>query len=145
MSQSSQGSEPRTPSKQMSAGAPSFYPGSVADESVLDNALLDAITNIDSTFDFDFNDNASIDSSLGGGGASSNSGTASAAPQSALNTSSFYGQFPNNSTDPVSIPGTQTVDGRHSSFTSQHSHSPTSPVVPAGNSSFIMNQVRAKS
>ena len=143
MSQSSQGSEPRTPSKQMSAGAPSFYPGSVADESVLDNALLDAI-NIDSTFDFDFNDNASIDSSLGGGGASSNSGTASAVPQSALNTSSFYGQFPN-STDPVSIPGTQTVDGRHSSFTSQHSHSPTSPVVPAGNSTFIMNQVRAKS
>ncbi|XP_057310766.1 putative E3 ubiquitin-protein ligase UNKL [Hydractinia symbiolongicarpus] len=128
LSQSSQGSEPRTPSKGMSISAPLFHPGALPDESALDNALLDAMANVDSTFDFDFPDNASVGSSFGG----STGG-------SGLNTSNIIlGQFSNNGSDPVSIPGT---DVRHSSFTSQQSHSPTSPgLQPNANSSFYLNQ-----
>lgn len=132
MSQSSQGSEPRTPSRGMSAAAQSFYPGPNADEAALDSALLDAISNVDNTFEYDFPDNASVGSSIGGGGSTGAAG---------LNASSFLGQFSNNGSDPVSIPGTQT-DLRHSSFTSQQSHSPTSPGI-APNSSYYINQVRA--
>jgi len=145
LSQSSHGSEPRTPSKAMSVAAPTFYPGtSAAEEAAMDNALLDAITNIDNTFDFDFPDNTSIDSSIGGGRPGSSGpmgiGVGGTAGSSILNSSSFYGQFSNNGSDPVSIPGSQT-DMRHSSFTSQQSHSPTSPIIaPGANSSFYMNQ-----
>ena len=130
MSQSSQGSEPRTPSRGMSVAAPSFYPGPNADEAALDSALLDAISHVDNTFEFDFPDNASVGSSIGGGGSTSGG----------LNASSFLGQFTNNGSDPVSIPGTH-PDLRHSSFTSQQSHSPTSPGI-APNSSYYINQVR---
>lgn len=131
----------------MSVAAPTFYPGtSAAEEAAMDNALLDAITNIDNTFDFDFPDNTSIDSSIGGGRPGSSGpmgiGVGGTAGSSILNSSSFYGQFSNNGSDPVSIPGSQT-DMRHSSFTSQQSHSPTSPIIaPGANSSFYMNQVK---
>ena len=129
MSQGSQGSEPRTPSKGMSAAAQSFYPeAAFTDETALDNALLDAISNIDNTFDFDFPDNASIGSSLGGAGSTGGIG---------FNTSSFLEQF-SNGTNPVSIPGTE----MQHSFTSQQSQSPTSPNIISGtNSSFYSNQV----
>ncbi|XP_012554518.3 putative E3 ubiquitin-protein ligase UNKL isoform X2 [Hydra vulgaris] len=132
MSQSSQGSEPRTPSKAMSAGAQSFYPeAAFTDETALDNALLDAISNIDNTFDFDFPDNASVGSSLGGAGSTGGIG---------FNTSSFLEQF-SNGTNPVSIPGTE----MQHSFTSQHSQSPTSPNIISGtNNSFYSNQTASR-
>ena len=128
----SHGSEPQTPSKGMSASAPSFYPGPLPDESALDSGLLEALT-VDNTFDFDFPDNSSVASSMGGG--STGGGI------SGFNNSSLLGQFSNNgSTEPVSIPGSH--DTRHMSFNSQQSHSPTSPSLQQGsNSSYYMNQV----
>lgn len=111
----------------MSVQAPTFYPGPNADESALDSALLDAISNVDNTFEFDFPDNASVGSSIGGGGSQSGGG---------LNAGSILGQFGNNGSDPVSIPG---KDLHRTSFNSQQSHSPTSPGMGA-NSSYYINQ-----
>lgn len=115
----------------MSASAPSFYPGPLPDESALDSGLLEALT-VDNTFEFDFPDNSSVASSMGGG--STGGGI------SGFNNSSLLGQFSNNGSEPVSIPGSQ--DTRHMSFNSQQSHSPTSPSLQQGpNSSYYINQV----
>lgn len=134
MSQSSQGSEPRTPSKAMSVAAPSFYPGPLPDESALDSGLLEALSTVDN-LEFDYPDNTSIGSSIGGGGSTGGGGGGGG-----FSSSSLLGQFSNNGSEPVSIPGTQ--DLRQSSFTSQHSHSPTSPSLQQGpNSSYYINQV----
>lgn len=118
MSQSSTGSEPRTPSKGISASAAPFYPGASTVESVVGTALGDL--NIDTGFD-DFEvDDLSIASSVGTGGL----GTSN---------NSLVGQFSNGS-EPVTIPGSQSL--RHSSFTSQASASPTSPGMGPSSSIF---------
>ena len=116
----------------MSASAPSFYPGPLPDESALDSGLLQALSTVDNTFEFDFPDNSSVASSMGGG--STGGGI------SGFNNSSLLGQFSNNGSEPVSIPGSH--ETRHMSFNSQQSHSPTSPNLQQGpNSSYYINQV----
>jgi len=138
----SQGSEPPTPSKIMSASAPSFYPGPLPDESALDSGLLEALSTVDNTFDFDFPDNSSVASSMGGstggiGGEISGGG-------GGFSNNILLGQFSNNGSEPVSIPGSQ--ETRHMSFNSQQSHSPTSPSLQQGpNSSYYINQVSSSS
>ncbi|XP_066917265.1 RING finger protein unkempt-like isoform X2 [Clytia hemisphaerica] len=134
------GSEPHTPSRSMSASAPSFYPGPLPDESALDSGLLEALSTVDNTFDFDFPDNSSVSSSIGG---STGIGGGTGSLSGGFNNSSLLGQFSNNgSTEPVSIPGSH--ESRHMSFNSQQSHSPTSPSLQqhnsGPNSSYYINQ-----
>lgn len=130
---------PRTPSKAMSAAASSFYPGPLPDESALDSGLLEAMSTIDNTFEFDYPDNTSIGSSIGGTGSTGAGGGGGGG--GGFSSSSLLGQFINNGSEPVTIPGAQ--DMRHSSFTSQQSHSPTSPSFQQeANSSYYINQVR---
>ena len=125
----------------MSASAPSFYPGPLPDESALDSGLLEALSTVDNTFDFDFPDNSSVSSSIGG---STGVGGGTGSLSGGFNNSSLLGQFSNNgSTEPVSIPGSH--ESRHMSFNSQQSHSPTSPSLQqhsGPNSSYYINQVR---